>query len=174
VTIAWTVAAALLVVAASSPPTVLVRGVARRHHHYCAGGGAAVTERDLRSVPPPQPLAGVEIAAGPGKIIPGGEPAARATTDASGQFELRLRPGVWCLYLASREQPPPREAKPGEDAPQRSTVVDFVDQDCLEAERRRCDEVVEVGKGGATVELETWERCPQPFNQPCWVGPMPP
>jgi hypothetical protein len=137
-------------------------------------------------VPPPVPLTGVEIVASPGDEIPGGEPVARATTDADGRFELRLRPGTWCLYLASRELPAPREDGPRAVLPPRGEndaalpvagpegVVDFIDQRCLAAEMRRCDEVVEVGKEGAMVELGTWERCPQPFNQPCWVGPQPP
>lgn len=130
------------------------------------------------------PLAGVEIVASPGTEIPGGEPVARATTDTEGRFELRLRPGTWCLYLASRELPPRREDGPlavprgRADASPRVAgsegVVDFVDQRCLEAENRRCDGVVEVGKKGPMVELGTWESCPQPFNQPCWVGPQPP
>jgi len=180
------VALAVLVAAgAGSTPAVRVRGVARHHHRYCAGGGAAVTEEDLRRVPPPVPLAGVEIAASPGPEIPGGEPVARVKTDTEGRFELRLRPGTWCLYLASREVQPRRKDAPlavppggEEDAslpvggPQ--GVVDFVDQRCLEAEQRRCDEVVEVGKKGAMVEFGTWESCPQPFSQPCWVGSQPP
>jgi hypothetical protein len=172
--------AVLAAAGAGSPPAVRVRGVARHHHRYC-GGGAAVTEEDLRRVPPPVPLAGIEIAASPGTEIPGDEPVARAKTDTEGRFELRLRPGTWCLYLASREVQPRRDAGPpagGEDAPRplggSEGVVDFVDQRCLEAEKRRCDEVVEVGKEGALVELGTWESCPEQFNQPCWVGPQPP
>jgi hypothetical protein len=171
------VALAVLVAAgAGSTPSVRVRGVARHHHRYCAGGGAAVTEEDLRRVPPPVPLAGVEIAASPGTEIPGGEPAARAKTDTEGRFELRLRPGTWCLYLASREVPLAVRGEGDAPAPVAVSdgVVNFVDQRCLEAERRRCDEVVEVGKKGALVELGTWESCPEQFNQPCWVGPQPP
>jgi hypothetical protein len=171
---AWTLAAAVLV-AAGSTPTVSVRGLARHHHRYCAGGGAAVTDEDLRRVLPPRPLAGVELAASPGTEIPPGEPAARAKTDADGRFELRLRPGTWCLYLASRALPPRIERGPPATEPTPTApVVDSVDQKCLEAERRQCNEVVEVGKDGVAVELGTWERCSEPFNQPCWVGPQPP
>jgi hypothetical protein len=131
------------------------------------GGGAAISREQLERLPPPQPVGGKEFLVVAGEQISASRPAARFTTRADGSFVTRLPPGKWCFFEAGRR---PRDDHAQPIAP----AAPNIDAGCLAAEKRRCDLVLAVKSDVATAEITFTQRCSEPWNQPCYRGPMPP
>jgi hypothetical protein len=130
------------------------------------GGGAAISRQQLEALPPPAPIGGREFLVVRGETITDARPSARFVTRADGTFTTRLPLGTWCLFDASRRpkddpKAPPAPPKPGAEG-------------CLEALKRRCDLVLAVKGDVRDAAITFTQRCPQPWNQPCYRGPMPP
>jgi hypothetical protein len=160
--IAWGVAGA----AASPADLKRVAGRAVQISSVC-GGGAAVSDEQIAQLPPPQPIAGMAFLVVAGDQVRGTRPAARFVTGADGRFVTRLPPGKWCFFEASR--------RPTEDrAPSAAVAARALDADCMAQERRRCDLVLDVKSDVKRAEIAFPQRCSQPWNQPCYRGPMPP
>jgi hypothetical protein len=131
------------------------------------GGGAAITRAQIEALPPPAPIAGREFLVVAGDRITGARPSARFTSRADGSFSTRLPPGTWCIFEASRRPTDDHAAPPA--APRAS-----LDSDCLEEQRRRCDLVLPVKSDIKDARITFTQRCSEPWNQPCYHGPMPP
>jgi len=153
---------------AGSPEPKSVEGKATMEHSICRGG-VAITQRDYDELPPPVPVAGREFLVVAGSRISDKPPAARFVTRANGAFATRLLPGQWCIFEAARKPAAGRAKQPVAAAPR-----PHVDADCLEEERRRCDLVLTVKADIKKARIVFQERCPQPWAQPCYHGPMPP
>ena len=157
-------------------PTYPVSGSVLHVEHYCAGGGAAVTDEMEEAAHHETPMSGFTLAFSPGDTI--SDAARTATTDSNGRFRVQLPAGRWCVFAAARAPKPGERASvaavlggsavapaPGSD----------VDAGCLEAQRWRCDETIDVdSRPLKDVSVQFWAECPQPFNKPCYVGPQPP
>jgi hypothetical protein len=156
---------ALLLIGAAVPEA-RVSGVARQTASICRGG-AAVTREDYESLPPPTPLAGLTFFVRRGAKITRGKPFAQVTTNAKGRFELELPEGTWCFYDAGR-------ALRGEAGPVAARPDAHIDAQCLAEEKVRCDLVVRVAGERKGLVIERAERCPRPWAEPCYRGPMPP
>jgi hypothetical protein len=155
--------------AAGAAATRRVAGKASTHASICSGG-VRVTEEMIARLPPPQPIAGREFLVVAGDRISAARPAARFTTRPDGTFVTRLPPGTWCFFEAAR-RPGKDRAEPA--APATPPSAD-VEAGCLENEKLRCDLVLPVRSDIKTVEISFTQRCPQPWAQPCYRGPMPP
>jgi hypothetical protein len=153
---------------AGAPELKRVEGTATTEHSICKGG-VAVTQRDYDELPPPVPIAGREFLVVAGAEISAKPPAARFVTRADGSFSTRLPPGQWCFFEAGR-RPAAGRVKQPVAAPPRP----HVDADCLEQQRLRCDLVLAVKSDVKRARITFQERCPQPWAQPCYHGPMPP
>jgi hypothetical protein len=154
------------VAGAEGPKTMRVSGRAELTPSICRGG-VAVTREDYEALPPPSPIAGRAFLVVAGAHIRAGRPVARFTTRADGTFTTRLPAGTWCLFDASRALAEERAAPAA--APRAG-----IDADCLAEERRRCDLVLPVKADVRGARIVFPERCPQPWAQPCYHGPMPP
>jgi hypothetical protein len=130
------------------------------------GGGAAITREQIARLPPPAPVAGRAFLVVAGDQVTAARPAASFVTRADGTFTTRLPPGTWCVFDAGRR---PSEDRAAPAAPRADTRAD-----CLEAERRRCDVVLLVKADVRGAEITFTQRCSEPWNQPCYHGPMPP
>jgi hypothetical protein len=150
---------------ASDPGAKRVTGKAVLLSHVC-GGGAAISREQIAALPPPAPIGGREFLVVKGEVITAARPAARFVTRADGSFTTRLPPGTWCFFDASR--------KPNEDAKAPPAPPKPDPEGCLEALRRRCDLVLAVKADVRDAEITFSQSCPQPWNQPCYRGPMPP
>jgi hypothetical protein len=133
------------------------------------GGGAAISREQIARLPPPQPVGGREFLVVAGERITAARPAARFTTRADGTFVTQLPPGKWCLFDASR-----RPSEPRGDAAQPPAPPADTDAACLAAQKQRCDLVLAVKDDVRDAAIIFTQRCPQPWNQPCYRGPMPP
>jgi len=145
-------------------------------HHYCATGGAAVTDQMWQEASGKEPRAASYRVVAGGRIS-GEPPLASFASGADGHFELRLPAGTYCAYAADRQVPPPRQDRgAGARPPPSSELTNSnMDAQCLEAEARRCDAIFEVGEAESIhSDIEVMASCPEPFNQPCYRGPMPP
>jgi hypothetical protein len=131
------------------------------------GGGAAIPDDAVARLPPPQPIGGRDFLVVAGERISAAQPAARFTTRADGTFVTRLAPGTWCFFDAARKLDEDRAAPPA-GAPSNT------DAGCLAAERRRCDLVLAVQSDVTHADITFTARCSEPWNQPCYRGPMPP
>jgi hypothetical protein len=151
---------------AGPPETKRVAGKAVMVSSVC-GGGAAIRREQWDQLPPPQPLGGKTFLIVPGDHITAATPAARFVTRADGTFATRLPVGKWCFFDAAR--------RPTTDQPSPVAVPSpNVDASCLAAEKRRCDLALTVKSDLSRAEIIFTARCPQPWNQPCYHGPMPP
>jgi hypothetical protein len=168
-------AAATATALAGKNAPIEVHGRATSEARYC-GGGVAATEKMLRAAERSTPLGNATFKANRGEQIDAEATPVSFTTDGSGNFKVRLSRGKWCLYSASRQPPPrpPPTEKDVSDLPPRTRKGDFIDPQCLEHEKVRCDLVIEVGERPLEANIQLFQRCPQQWNQPCWVGPMPP
>jgi hypothetical protein len=152
-------------VGAGAETTKRVTGKAVLVASVC-GGGAAISREQIERLPPPAPIASREFLVVKGEQISASRPAARFVTRADGTFTTRLPPGAWCFFDASRrlnEDPKAPPAPPKADP-----------EGCLEAWKRRCDLVLAVKGDVRDAEITFTQSCPQPWNQPCYRGPMPP
>jgi hypothetical protein len=152
-------------VEASAPDVKRVTGRAETVSSVCSGG-AAISREQIERLPPPSPVAGREFLVVRGEAITAARPAARFVTRADGTFTTRLPPGTWCFFDASRR---PKEEFKAPPAPPRPDP-----EGCLEAMKRRCDLVLAVKTDVREAEITFAQSCPQPWNQPCYRGPMPP
>jgi hypothetical protein len=161
---------------ASATETRRVAGTVKLVSSVC-GGGAAISQEQIARLPPPQPIGGKELLVVAGEQISPSQPAARFTTRPDGTFVTHLPPGKWCFFDAARKlnEPKSRSADAG---PPRARPVEppssGTDASCLDAERHRCDLVLAVKSDVSQVEITFNHRCPEPWNQPCYRGPMPP
>jgi hypothetical protein len=151
---------------ASPPETKRVAGKAVLVSTVC-GGGAAIRREQWEQLPPPQPLGGKAFLVVRGDRITAAPPSARFVTRPDGTFTIRLPPGTWCFFDASRKPTPDRPGPIAAPSPN-------VDGDCLTAQKQRCDLVLPVKSDVNRAEISFTARCPQPWNQPCYHGPMPP
>ena len=168
--------AALLALSASgaragAKKTNRVAGRAVLEASVC-GGGAAITQEQIDRLPPPRPIAGREFLVVTGESISAQRPVARFTTGVDGTFLTRLPAGTWCIFEAGRRMvdEPPGPAAP----PSAGLDPAGVDRPCLAQEQRRCDLVLAVKSEVREARIVFTERCPQPWAQPCYHGPMPP
>lgn len=156
---------------ARAATTVSVRGNATSEAHYC-GGGAAATEEMMRAAKRSTPLPNAIFKANPGREIDLSAETTTFTTGADASFTVTLPKGPWCFYRASRTHYVPIAPA---DAELRASRSDgYFDPDCLEREKFRCDDVIEVGVETVEVNIRISEGCPEEWNQPCWIGPLPP
>jgi hypothetical protein len=152
-----------------------VAGKVTMSHSICRGG-VAITQRDLDELPPPYPLPGKEFLVVSGAEISARRPAAHFITRTDGTFVTRLPPGQWCFFEAGRRpepEPPGQPAEPPRALPMRVPGQN-IDPGCLEAEQRRCDLVLVVKSDVKRADIGFTQRCPEPWAQPCYHGPMPP
>jgi hypothetical protein len=156
---------------ASAAESLRVAGRVVQTSSIC-GGGAAISREQLERLPPPQPLAGKAILVVAGDRINASRPAARFVARADGTFVTRLPPGQWCFFDAARRPSEPRELPAEPRGPARAAPN--IDGGCLEAEMHRCDLVLAVKANVSGAEINFPQRCSQPWNQPCYRGPMPP
>jgi hypothetical protein len=148
--------------------TVKVHGRATFEAHYC-GGGAAATEEMIRAAERNTPLPNVAYRANLGHQIDLAAETISFTTGADATFTVNLPKGTWCVYAASRTPVVSDDAEP------RALRGDSnIDADCLEREKVRCDLVFEVGAQPVEANIQISKGCPEQWNQPCWIGPMPP
>jgi hypothetical protein len=153
---------------AGASQTRRVAGRAVRVTSVC-GGGAAITRAQIEALPPPQPVGGKDFLVVAGGRISAARPAARFTTRADGTFATRLPPGTWCFFEAGRRPSDDRAA-----APPAAPAAPNTDAGCLAEEKRRCDLVLAVKADVTGAEITFSARCSEPWNQPCYRGPMPP
>ena len=144
-----------------------VAGKVVLEHSICRGG-AAITREDMERLPPPQPIAGRAFLVVAGDRIRAKKAVARFTTRADGTFVTHLPPGTWCFFEAGRR--PEVGTAPAAAAPTSAGI----DADCLAEQKRRCDLVLAVKSDVRAAQIVFRERCPQPWAQPCYHGPMPP
>ncbi len=164
---------ALIALALAAAAEWTVSGRVLQHARVC-GGGAAVTQEDYDKLPPPAPIAGMTIAVQPGATI-GHGPARSFVTTGDGKYTMRLPAGTWCFFAASRALPPAPKPRPGDGPPPVvGETSDGIDMKCLEYERVRCDLVIEVKGEMKGVDIGFYDRCSEPWSQPCYRGPMPP
>jgi hypothetical protein len=133
------------------------------------GGGAAVTREMLERLPPPQPIPGRAFLVVAGEQISAARPAARFVTRPDGSFVTRLPPGKWCFFEATRRPS-------GDERPDKPVAAPspHADGGCLAERARRCDLVLAVKSDVSRADITFRQPCPQPWNQPCYRGPMPP
>jgi hypothetical protein len=151
---------------AGAKETSRVAGIAVLESSVC-GGGAAISREQIERLPPPRPVAGKEFLVVAGDRINVKRPVARFTTRIDGTFATRLPAGTWCIFEAAR-----RPA--GDEAPPVAAPEPGIDEACLAENRRRCDLVLPVTSDVRAARIVFVERCPQPWAQPCYHGPMPP
>jgi hypothetical protein len=170
----WILVAGLLMLGASGAAakpkqTKRVAGKAVQVSSVC-GGGAAISPDAVARLPPPQPIAGRDFLVVAGERISAARPAARFTTRADGSFVTRLSPGTWCFFDAARRPSDDPAASASPAAPVAPNTV----ADCLAAQRQRCDLVLAVESDVTNADITLTTRCSEPWNQPCYRGPMPP
>lgn len=139
------------------------------------GGGAAISREQIARLPPPRPIPGREFLVVAGEQITAAPPAARFTTRPDGTFATRLPLGTWCVFDAARRLgEPPGSAERPVAARAASPASPEIDAACLAAEKRRCDPVLTVRGDVIDANITFTQQCSQPWNQPCYRGPMPP
>jgi hypothetical protein len=152
--------------AGAGAPKKRVAGRAERVSSVC-GGGAAITDEQIARLPPPVALGGMEFIVVAGNQITAARPVARFVTRPDGTFTTHLPPGTWCFLDAGRKPPNSGAAL---QAPLRPSI----DAGCLESAKRRCDLVLPVKSDVRDARITFMNQCPEPWNQPCYRGPMPP
>lgn len=148
---------------ATSSDRVTIRGSARVYRSWCAGmAPSPEAEEAVREGAPMTTPLFVHA----GDHFAGGEPIARVTPDAQGQFELALPPGRYCVVFEAHELP---------SAP----MAPEADAACLKAQRAKCDSewVVDAARArlatGGPIEIAQHRGCD--FRRPCFPpGPRPP
>jgi len=176
IALALALAATAASLAVAAPRLRRVTGTAERvvHAPGPCGGGAAITreamaEWQAKSERVPLLKTTFTVFAGDKHV---GKPVTRFKTDRAGRFDVRLPEGAFCIMAGEYEA-----GTPDISAAPRRPMEAHVDADCLRDQALACDAQLQVRKdGGRDVKLtlHTFTRCPQPWAQPCYRGPMPP
>jgi hypothetical protein len=170
--------AASVVSAAAASPRVArrVTGTVERviHAQGPCRGGVRVTEEEMQEWAAKTqhlPIAKATFTVFAGHQFVG-KPVTRFKTDGAARFEVSLPEGTYCVMAGDlKERAADKLAEPVK------AVGGHIDAECMRERELACDAHLSVRKDNpraVKLTLETFTRCPQPWAQPCYRGPMPP
>jgi hypothetical protein len=170
-----------LALLAPATATKKVSGKVMLHTPRCGTGGAALRPEDMAQHPAPRPIGGREIFVQRGESIRAGKPDARFVSREDGTFTVRLVPGTWCFFDARRAiVAPTKSAKvgnpgaPGDAPPITAGSSGSFDPACLARLPVACDVRIEVTSDTTNLDIGFLDgRCPEPWSQSCYIGPIP-
>lgn len=148
--------------------TFLVAGKVMVTEGYCGGMPPEPGVMEELQTPHPRPHLELLVRRGDKNIFGAGI-VARCTTDAQGQFTMRLPRGEYCLVLAEKESGRPREMYKDECL--------HIDRGCDTQWLHRCDLSIRVEDTAVTaLSMLLHEKCFISSFSPCitWTGPLVP
>jgi hypothetical protein len=174
---------ALIAATTGASRLLRVTGSAERviHAPGPCGGGARITDEQMQEWAAKTQRSSLVKAAF--TVFAGerhdGKRVARFKTDGAGRFEVRLPEGTFCVMAGELPDvaPEPPDVTPEPATPPRARPSGNVDLQCLHDLALACDARLDVRRDTARdvkLLLETYQRCSEPWAQPCYRGPMPP